>query len=236
MFSELICKMQQLEYCRSFTLSRIFFDSINATMIISGAFGLFQKDIVISLGGYDTSTVGEDMELVLRLHDYCATKHMKYKITYAMQAVCHTQVPDNIRDLFKQRMRWQLGLIQSLERHLVFRERRPFAIRAAYAYFVIYELFAPIFATIWLLARLFNTCNCLIAACIFTAYTFTGVIISKCALLLHNRIYTQKTVVKSIWHCFLETAIYQLALIPVRSLSLIALNKKQYGWKHPTRR
>ena len=69
--------MQVLEYDRSFLASRILFDKFNGSLIISGAFGLFRKDMVIACGGYDSSTMGEDMELVVKLHDYCVSNNIR---------------------------------------------------------------------------------------------------------------------------------------------------------------
>lgn len=75
--------MQVLEYDRSFLASRILFDRFNGSLIISGAFGLFKKDTVIAAGGYDSGTMGEDMELVVKLHEYCTVNNIDYAIRYA---------------------------------------------------------------------------------------------------------------------------------------------------------
>ena len=65
---KLIVAMQVLEYERSFLASRIFMNRYNGNLIISGAFGIFKKETVLLAGGYDDSTMGEDMELVVKLH------------------------------------------------------------------------------------------------------------------------------------------------------------------------
>lgn len=91
--------MQVLEYDRSFLASRILFDRFNGSLIISGAFGLFKKDTVIAVGGYDNKTMGEDMELVVKLHEYCTINGIDYAIRYATDAICWTQVPERLRDL-----------------------------------------------------------------------------------------------------------------------------------------
>ena len=72
--------MQVLEYDRSFLASRILFDKFNGNIIISGAFGLFLKSVVIAAGGYDSSTMGEDMELVVKLHVFCRENDRDYRI------------------------------------------------------------------------------------------------------------------------------------------------------------
>lgn len=111
--------MQVLEYDRSFLASRILFDKFNGSLIISGAFGLFKKDTVIEAGGYDHSTMGEDMELVVKLHEYCVLNDIPYCIKYATDAICWSQAPERLRDLCKQRKRWHLGLFQSMWKHRI---------------------------------------------------------------------------------------------------------------------
>lgn len=88
--------MQVLEYDRSFLASRILFDKFNGSLIISGAFGLFKKETVIAAGGYDHTTMGEDMELVVKLHEYCVSNEIPYLIRYATDAICWTQVPEKL--------------------------------------------------------------------------------------------------------------------------------------------
>lgn len=83
--------MQVLEYDRSFLAARILFDQFNGSIIISGAFGLFKKSAVIDAGGYDSTTVGEDMELVMRLHVFCREHGIPYRVRYATDAICWTQ-------------------------------------------------------------------------------------------------------------------------------------------------
>lgn len=73
---KLIVAMQVLEYERSFLASRIFMNRYNGNLIISGAFGIFKKETVLLAGGYDDSTMGEDMELVVKLHVFCRSNHI----------------------------------------------------------------------------------------------------------------------------------------------------------------
>ena len=89
--------MQVMEYDRSFLASRILLDGINGNLIISGAFGLFKKDVVIAAGGYATNTLGEDMELVVKLHTFCRNNLENYSIRYEPNAVCWSQAPSNLK-------------------------------------------------------------------------------------------------------------------------------------------
>ena len=137
--------MQVLEYDRTFLGARIMFDKFNGNLIISGAFGLFKKDVVVACGGYDTGTMGEDMELVVKLHVFCRTNLISYKIKYASDAICWSQAPAKLKDLAKQRRRWYLGLFQSMTKHyqLFFNYRYGLVSFISYLYFLIYELFSP---------------------------------------------------------------------------------------------
>ena len=117
---KLLAAMQVLEYDRSFLASRILFDKFNGNIIISGAFGLFQKNLVIAAGGYDRTTMGEDMELVVKLHVFCREHGRPYRMRYATDAVCWTQRARKPWAICaEQRRRWHIGLFQSMNKHRI---------------------------------------------------------------------------------------------------------------------
>ncbi len=105
---------QIIEYLRSFLVARIGFSAINALPLISGAFGLFHKDSVIAVGGYRNDALGEDMELVMRLHRHFLLNGKPYRIKFVADATCWTEAPESRRVLKSQRVRWQRGLMQSV--------------------------------------------------------------------------------------------------------------------------
>ena len=115
----LVARFQVLEYLRAFLAGRVGWDVLNAMLIISGAFGLFRRGVVVQLGGYATDTVGEDMELVVRIHRYCLERKIPYRITFVPDPVAWTECPESLRVLARQRDRWQRGLMQVLWRHRV---------------------------------------------------------------------------------------------------------------------
>ncbi len=89
---------------------------MNGLLIISGAFGLFRRDALIAVGGFSTDTVGEDMEVVVRLHRLFRERGEKYRIVFRPDPVCWTEVPEQHRQvLARQRNRWQRGTLQTLE-------------------------------------------------------------------------------------------------------------------------
>ncbi len=105
---------QVVEYLRAFLFGRLGWSAISGMLIISGAFGLFRKDTVIAAGGYKPKTIGEDMELVVRMHRVLREKKIPYKIEFVPDPVCWTEAPEDGATLRNQRIRWQRGLSESL--------------------------------------------------------------------------------------------------------------------------
>lgn len=109
---------QAIEYVRAFLLARLGWSGTGALTIISGAFGVFRRSIVVEAGGYARGTVGEDMELVLRLHRRARDAGRHYKILFVPEPVCWTEAPESLTLLGRQRRRWQRGAIETFQRHL----------------------------------------------------------------------------------------------------------------------
>lgn len=142
---KLVLCMQVIEYDRSFLASRLLFDKFNGNLIVSGAFGLFRKDILIGIGGYDSSTVGEDMEIIVRMHAFARANKKPYRIRYAPDAVCWSQAPGTMKDLMKQRRRWHIGLFESIVRHrqALFNPIYGLLSFVSFTYYIVYELLSP---------------------------------------------------------------------------------------------
>src|SRR6185369_10958297 len=104
---------QTVEYLRAFLFGRAGWSPLNALLIISGAFGLFDKEVVVQVGGYRTDSIGEDMELVVRLHRILRKRRQKYRIALVPDPVCWTEAPEDLQTLKNQRVRWQRGLSDS---------------------------------------------------------------------------------------------------------------------------
>ncbi|MBA3889273.1 MAG: glycosyltransferase family 2 protein [Gemmatimonadaceae bacterium] len=142
----LLPQLQVVEYLRAFLSGRMGWDALNATLIISGAFGLFQRAAVVEAGGYRKDTVGEDMELVVRLHRYCRDNRIPYRVGFVPDPVAWTEAPESLRVLGRQRDRWQRGLLQVLWMHrgMLFRPRYGRIGMVAYPYFLFLEGLGPI--------------------------------------------------------------------------------------------
>jgi hypothetical protein len=126
---------------------------MNGLLIISGALGMFDKEIVITCGGYSTSTVGEDMELVVRMRRYMAEQNEKYEVVYIPDPLVWTEVPSTMKILGRQRNRWTRGTIESLVKHkvLFFNPRYGLLGFLSYPYWMLFEWLAPLIEFIGLI-------------------------------------------------------------------------------------
>lgn len=103
--------LQALDYIKGFYVYKSSLAYNNALAIISGAFGIFKKDVLLKIGGFKAG-LGEDIDITLRTQDY-AYKNNK-KVIFVEDSICFTECPETLRDLSKQRIRWQKGFIDSI--------------------------------------------------------------------------------------------------------------------------
>ncbi|WP_123043645.1 glycosyltransferase family 2 protein [Cohnella candidum] len=138
--------MQVIEYLRAFLLGRIGMSRHNLLLIISGAFGVFNKHWVIEAGGYRRHTVGEDMELIIRLHRLNKDRKLNKQIIYVPDPVCWTEAPESATYLRRQRNRWHRGLLESLLLHksMLFNPKYGMVGWFSLPYFLFVELLGPI--------------------------------------------------------------------------------------------
>ncbi|MDE3252670.1 MAG: sulfatase-like hydrolase/transferase [Bacteroidota bacterium] len=143
---EYLPQMQILEYIRAFILGRMAWTRLNGLMLISGAFGAFDKEIAIKAGGYDHKTVGEDMELVVRMRRYMEEHNEPYLVTYIPDPLCWTEAPSNFKILGRQRNRWIRGTYETLKFHKImfFNPKYHLLGMLSYPYWFFFELCAPV--------------------------------------------------------------------------------------------
>jgi cellulose synthase/poly-beta-1,6-N-acetylglucosamine synthase-like glycosyltransferase len=139
-------RMQSLEYIRAFLLGRMAWARLNGLLLISGAFGAFDKEIAIKAGGYDHNTVGEDMELVVRMRRYMEEKKLPYRVTYIPDPLCWTEAPTSAKILGRQRNRWTRGTMETLKFHkkMFFNPRFGLLGMISYPYWFFFEMVAPL--------------------------------------------------------------------------------------------
>ena len=141
---EIVSCIQAAEYTRGFLAGRVGWQGFRSLLIISGAFGVFRRDLLLDIGGYRHS-VGEDMDLVIRLHRHCVDHDIAYRVGFVPEPVCWTQVPTDLTSLLQQRNRWQRGLVDSLwHSRGMFMNRRYGAVGLlGLPYFLAVELLGP---------------------------------------------------------------------------------------------
>ncbi|HEX6208135.1 MAG TPA: glycosyltransferase [Actinomycetota bacterium] len=110
-------RFQVIEYARAFFVGRAAWSKLSALMLISGAFSIFRKEALVAIDGYWTETVGEDMEVVFRLHRHYRSLGKPYKLLFTPDPIAWTEVPSDLRSLRAQRNRWQRGMLETLWRH-----------------------------------------------------------------------------------------------------------------------
>jgi cellulose synthase/poly-beta-1,6-N-acetylglucosamine synthase-like glycosyltransferase len=149
----LLVKSQILEYLRAFLLGRMAWSRLNGLLVISGAFGILDKEIAITVGGYDTNTVGEDMEIIVRMRRYMEEKNEKYKVSYIPDPLCWTEAPDSYKIFISQRNRWTRGTIETLKKHrkIGFNKKYGSFGLISYPYWFIFERLAPIIELVGLI-------------------------------------------------------------------------------------
>ncbi|MCL2319814.1 MAG: glycosyltransferase family 2 protein [Treponema sp.] len=183
---------QTVEYFRSFLVGRIWWNSLNSLLTLSGAFAAFQKEPVIQAGGYTPGSIGEDMDVVVKLHRYMRSKQFKYRVAFLPDPVCWTRAPESLDQLYYQRRRWQMGLIEVLARYrkMLFNPQYGLVGMLAMPCHVLFEMASPAVELLgYVMVPLawyfgFVSLNALIL--FFTASVGFGVIVSLGSLLAED--------------------------------------------------
>jgi cellulose synthase/poly-beta-1,6-N-acetylglucosamine synthase-like glycosyltransferase len=150
-------RAQVMEYTRAFLMGRMAWSELDGLLLISGALGMFDREIVIKAGGYSTKTVGEDMELVVRIRRYMTDRGLEYDVVYIPDPLCWTEVPATLKVLARQRSRWTRGTLETLITHrgLFFNGKYGKLGLLGYPYWLIFEYLAPIIEFLGILWFLF---------------------------------------------------------------------------------
>jgi poly-beta-1,6-N-acetyl-D-glucosamine synthase len=147
-----LARCQVIEYNRAFLMGRLAWSRMDGLLLISGALGLFDKEIVINCCGYFSKTVGEDMELVVRMRKYMTENNQKYRVVYIPDPLCWTEAPTSYKILGRQRNRWTRGTIDTLFVHwnIFFNPKYGFMGLISHPFWVFFEWLAPIIELIGL--------------------------------------------------------------------------------------
>ncbi len=242
-----LARLQTVEYMRAFMCGRLGWDYLNSLLIISGAFGLFRKERVIAIGGYLTSssqyqrdTVGEDMELVVRIARHMREMKHSYRISYAFNANCWTEVPEKMSSLQKQRNRWQRGLIDIMTFHhkLIFNPSYGTMGLIAMPYYLIFEMVGPLFEIqgylMVFVAALFGMLSVRLAILLFFASVLMGIFISVASVKIAERLniyFGYLDTLKLIGIAILENFGPRQLFSAWRTIGFLKAMQKPQGWQ-----
>ena len=241
-----LATVQVVEYFRAFLVGRIGWSRMRSLLIISGAFGLFRRNVVEAAGGFSTRTITEDLELVVRLHRYLHSRGEDYRIAFVPDPVAWTEAPEDLRTLRRQRARWQQGLGESLWHHrrMAGNPRYGAVGLAAVPYFVVFELLGPV---VELLAYAVIATSVALGAVSLTflgaflaAAILAGFFLSLSALALEEfsfrRYVRGREVGRLLMAAVIENFGYRQLLALWRTLALVDLARGRRAWGEMRRR
>ncbi len=241
-----LARFQTLEYLRAFTTGRIGWSKIKSLLIVSGAFGLFQRNALLETGGYLTisgelkkDTVGEDMELVVRLTYQALKKKKPYRVEYVHHANCYTELPNDLNSLLKQRNRWQRGLLDilSYHRNILFNPKYKQPGLLGFPYFFIFEMVGPFLEIIGYLALFIGLflgiLNAPLIIVLFAVTVGFGIVISLFSLFIAERrsaFYSNKETFLLVLVCIVENLGYRQMISLQRVFSTFSALRENGSW------
>jgi len=236
-----LAMFQIVEYMRAFLVGRVGWSVMNTVLIVSGAFGAFQKETVIQVGGYTTDTVGEDMDIIVKLHKYMREKKYKYKITFLPDPICWTQVPEGLRDLYTQRRRWHVGLIDTMKRNKIMMLNPRYGVSGLLAmpYFYLFEMIAPVVEALGIvfvpLSYFLGILSVQFFILFFIATTIFGVILSIGALTIEeftfNKYVKLKEFLRLCLYGVIENFSYRQMTVVFRLIAIVRFKKYKNSWE-----
>ncbi len=197
-----LARFQVVEYLRTFLFGRIGFDLLNGILIISGAFSCFRRDALIEIGGYKAGSVGEDMQVIVRLQKELRKKNPKTRVTFIPDPVCWTEAPEKIKSLASQRVRWQKGTIESIRFHkdLFFNPEYGWLGMFVFPYYTFFEVFGPFIEitgyVVFIISSFLGIITLNFAVAFFTAVFLYGVVLSTLSVCLEELSFKKYTKVK----------------------------------------
>lgn len=230
---------QMVEYLRVFLASRVAFNSLNANLIISGAFGLYVKKAAINVGGYTLGVIGEDMELIVKMHAFYRKNNIPYRISYIPDAVCWTQVPESIKVLKSQRRRWHVGMGESLKHHMfmLFNPKYGTVGMIAFPYFLFFEYITPLLDILGVVSIVASYILGLLNIEFFIIYLLVymgySMVVSMVSILLEKYLFSDTMSVAMMFKLFLFAVLESFGFRQLASTfrfgAFFGRSKKQWG-------
>lgn len=131
---DVLSTFQIVEYLRAFLMARLGWSELGAMMLISGAFGIFKRSILLDVGGYTRNTVGEDMEVIVKIHRHLGEIDDDYVMRFLPEPVCWTEAPSRLKDMASQRKRWERGSLETFFRHRSMFGKRKYGLAGTVGY------------------------------------------------------------------------------------------------------
>jgi len=241
----LLGRTQALEYIRAFVLGRMAWSRASGLILISGAFGVFDRKIVLACGGYDKNTVGEDMELVVRMRKYMEEKNEPYEVLTIPDPLCWTEVPESKDILKKQRNRWMRGTMETLWKHrkLMFNPKYKKLGMISLPYWFFFEFLGPLIEfsgyIIFIIFLLLGIINWPFFIVLFALVISMGFLYSIYAILVDlvsHQVYTKrKDFLRLIFTAFSEPFYFHPIVVKAGVNGFIDYFKKSHGWGEMTR-
>ena len=238
-------RVQTLEYIRAFLLGRMAWSRLNGLLLISGAFGAFDREIVIKAGGYNHKTVGEDMELVVRMRRYMEEHKEPYVVSFIPDPLCWTEAPSTYKILGRQRNRWTRGTIETLRYHSVMFFNPKYGVLGmlSYPYWFFFEFLAPIVEFVGFIVFLFCCAFGLVDWTFFVSllgFIFSfGFLYSLFAIFMEVLTYNQynrhRDVLRLMLTAFLEPFLFHPFVVWSAIKGNIDLLRKKNSWGEMTR-
>jgi cellulose synthase/poly-beta-1,6-N-acetylglucosamine synthase-like glycosyltransferase len=241
-----IPNFQIVEYLRAFLAGRTGWSAMNALLIISGAFGMFRRRDLIAAGGYVHDTVGEDMELITRLHRLLREEDRRYRIEFIPDPVAWTEVPATIKVLRRQRDRWHRGLIDTLVRHRKMFANPRYGVVGLLAmpYFFIFDLLGPVIElsgyAVFALGLALGYLSFSFAVAFFLVAVGLGVVLSIAAIFMEElrlkRYPRWRDLAKLTFYGVIENFGYRQLVTVWRFLAIISFLRNNQSWGAMERR
>ena len=187
-----LARFQIVEYLRAFIFGRNGFDFLNGILIISRAFSCFRRDALIEIGGYKLGSVGEDMQIIARLHKELRKKNPETRVTFIPDPVCWKTVPEKIKSLSSQRARWQKGTIETIRhnKELFFNPDYGSLGMLVFPYYTFFEVFGPFIEitgyVVFVISYFLGIISLNFAVAFFTAVFLYGVVLSTLSVCLEE--------------------------------------------------
>ena len=241
----LLGKTQVLEYIRAFVLGRMAWSRASGLILISGAFGVFDRKIVLACGGYDKDTVGEDMELVVRMRKYMEEQKEPYQVVTIPDPLCWTEAPENKEILRKQRNRWMRGTMETLWKHrkLMFNPRYGKLGMISLPYWFFFEFLGPVVEflgyIVFFVLLVLGVINWPFFIVLFALVLSSGFLFSIYAILVDlvsHQVYTKrKDFVSLIGTALLEPFYFHPMVVKAGVKGFVDYFRKSHAWGDMTR-